>query len=77
MLFKKVKSFVTAVAFKKAGVSFFSVFFFFCGEFFFRCCCFQIGGNRFTEGQGIAASFCIYPVSSFSATPLGVIAQVH
>ena len=34
-------------------------------------------GNWFTECQGLAASFGLFPVSSFSATPLGVIAQVH
>ena len=34
-------------------------------------------GNWFTECPGLAASFSLFPVSSFSATPLGVIAQVH
>ena len=43
-----------------------SVFFF----FFF-------GDNQFTEGQGLAAPFCLFHVSLFSATPLGVIAQVR
>ena len=31
-------------------------------------------GNWFTEG---AASFCLFPVSSLPATPLGIIGQVH
>ena len=42
MLFKKVKSFVTAVAFKKAGVSFFSVSFFFVVSFFFDVVAFKL-----------------------------------
>ena len=33
--------------------------------------------DQFTEGQGLTASFCLFPASSFSAIPLGVIAQVR